>query len=111
MAQSADVLLALVDQELDRTTQRIYTKILSAYREVPPSAAQRDRLRSSIRRELDELIQGVLGAFDNVGGVLPEGVLGFLIVDAQDERDIRTGHTDYADMWLDYLLRKPQAQP
>lgn len=108
MAEPGAVLLTLIDQELTRTTKRLYNQTLATCREAPRSAAERDRLRASIRQALDELIQGILGAFDNVGGVLPEDVLGFLIVDARDESDIRAGNSDYADMWLDYLQREPR---
>lgn len=47
----------------------------------------------------EEVKSSILGHFDNVGCHLPESVFGYPFL-----RSFR-GDTDYADMWLDYILR------
>ena len=76
-----------------------------------------------LRSEMEALMGSVLGRFDNVGCVLPDGVLGYRILacpsdpakpdeyQALAEVDVREGEEDYADTWQDYLAaRVPSKQ-
>ena len=111
MENSATVLFELVDQKLQSTAKDIRNRVFSAHRDMPWTPQQREVLLPLIERELDLLIQRILGVFDNVGSQLPEGVSGWSIIDKRDQADIRVPHVngasaDYADMWLGYLNSK-----
>ena len=106
MSPSALILFELVDHRLGYATKAIRNRILSEYEDMPWTPEQRAVLEPLVRRELDLLIQRVLGVLDNVGGILPDETLGWTIRNRQDSTDIRDGNRDYADMWLEFLNRK-----
>ena len=106
MESSALVLFDLVDRRLGYAAKAIRNRIFSEYKDMPWTPEQRTVLEPLVRRELDSLVQGVLGLLDNVGGVLPNEAPGWTICDLQDGTDIRDGNRDYADMWLEFLSRK-----
>ena len=118
MERYAALLFSVFDQEADHAAKAIRNRIFSAYRELPWTREDRYALEPMVRAEIDNLIQGILGAFDNVGGILPDGVLGYEIRALPDDPDAREameddapvpigdGHTDYSDLWWEYLKSK-----
>ena len=106
MNDSTHILFELINQELEGAAKAICNRIFSEYQEISFSSEQRRILQPLIRKELESLIQGILGLFDNVGGILPDNIEGYVICDAQTDTDIRDSNLDYADMWIEYLLRK-----
>jgi hypothetical protein len=110
MNEAGEVLLAAIDQELERAAHSIRDRLFSAFRDLPWTPEQRRQVQPLVRRELDGMMQGILGLFDNAGGVLPERRLGYTICSHETNTDIRTGPDDYADVWLDYLARKRSEQ-
>ena len=63
-------------------------------------------LEPLVQQQLETLILQIMKLFDNVGGVLPEGVSGWSIINSEDDTDISTDNTDYADLWREFLLNK-----
>jgi hypothetical protein len=61
------------------------------------------------RGVLDDVVQGLLGALDNVGCILPEREpLAYLLLAVPDEEgtepvDVRIAYDDHADRWLEHL--------
>ena len=118
----------MADRHMDSQTERICSRVISLSKaEVP--VEQRRIIRAEVRQELETLAWSFFGTFDNVGCGLPDEVLGYSIkvqpsddslkdVDVRDsehldfliaqidEIDMRDDETDYADMWLEFLLTK-----
>jgi hypothetical protein len=124
----ARTLFSLIDEDLDRSAKAIRNRVFSEYRDMPWAHEQYRVLQPIIRQELNSLVRSILGCFDNVGSVLPEGsgVLGYRItalpyeevpheslplpkIVHKDEVDIHDG-LDYSEMWADYLREKEEAQ-
>ena len=103
MESSALVLFDLIDRRLGYAAKAIRNRIFSEYKDMPWTPEQRTVLEPLVRRELDSLVQGVLGLLDNVGGIPPDETSGWRICNRQDGTDIRDGNLDYADMWLKFL--------
>ncbi len=116
----AEVLFEQINGQLDHYTKRIRNRVFSEYRDIPWTREQYQVLQPLIRRELDLLIQSILERLDNIGGVLPDGILRYNIqakpydlvertdmplpeIIEKDEVNIREGNADYATMWVDYL--------
>lgn len=111
MEPQAQMLFEMIDQELQRTTKEICNRLVVEYREMPWKADHYKSLPPLIRHDLDSLLQGILGLFDNIGSVLPEGYHGWNICTKQDKNDIRDNYDDYADMWLKFLISKHNDLP
>lgn len=118
MERYAALLFSVFDREADHAAKAIRNRIFSAYRELPWTRENRYSLEPMVRAEIDDLIQRILGAFDNVGCILPDGVLGYEILALPDDPDareameetapvpIRDEYTDYSDLWWEYLESK-----
>jgi len=115
MNRYASVLFASIDQQLELTIQQIYGQMCAMDPSTIMTAAEHRQAKQQIRASLAGLIQGVLGLCDNVGGVLPPGILGYSIVARPDDLageagaagvDIRENELDYADMWLEHVRAK-----
>lgn len=116
MEGSAPILFDLIDQQLRFAADSILRRVFSTSRDLPWTPEQRATLRLLIERELDDLVQSLLGMFDNVGAQLPEEAPGWSIIDRATHTDIRVRHVsgsdeDYAQMWLDYLRNKGRLAP
>ena len=111
-----------VDRELDQHAKEIRNRVFSLYRDLPWTAEHYRQLQPVIRHELERLVQSILEIFDNVGcDKVPEEALGYQIMvianlEGDDERldageaiDICHDNRDYAAMWSDFLLSKPEA--
>ncbi len=114
MSDPTETLLLLVDQAAEDAAHHIRDRVFSAYRDLPWTDDQRRQLQPIIRREVDTFIYRLRSTFDNAGGVLPDGVLGYQISAMLDDgletvTEIGTGYDDYGAIWLDYLLRKPES--
>lgn len=106
MDGKASVLFKLIDERIDEATKAVCSSVYSQRSDMVWTLEQRQKLTASIRAELRSAVQGILGTFDNVGGVLPDDISGWKICGAEDRQDIRAGAADYADMWLDFLQGK-----
>jgi hypothetical protein len=106
MSEPATLLFDLVDARLERAVEAACDYIYSERVDVAWTPDQRRALAASVRIELQSTIQGILGMFDNVGAVLPDGISGLRICRVEDGADIRVDNADYADMWLEFLRRK-----
>ncbi len=106
MEDSTRILFNLFDQEVDISVSQIRQRLFSTYQSLPWTNEQRKQLEPILQEELNALIQGMLGVFTNVGGMLPEDVEGFRIIQADNNSDISTDEADYSDMWLDYQVER-----
>jgi hypothetical protein len=111
----AQLLFKHIDRELDRKAKHLRNRIFSLYRDIPWTDEQYRSLQPLIREEFELLIRRLLNSLENVGGVLPEGVLGYTITASDYDQDgkniielpIREGaFPDYGEMWLEYLMHK-----
>lgn len=77
------------------------------HEQTPLTPNQRKNIERVLDEDIGNLIHLLLGAFDNIGSALPEGVWGFDIIHTDPETDeasdIRDAELDYYQMWLDYL--------
>lgn len=118
LSTSARVLFDLFDQAVQHSAEALRDRVLSEYQDLPLSSEQRKALEPLIREQLYEFVQVVLGAFNNVGGAIPdtpESLVGYRIRSLNYEEptgnvsegdNIATDHMDYADMWWEYLQAK-----
>ena len=130
MTNYARVLFELIDRDLDTYAKRIRNRVFSTYRTIAWTPEQYQQLQPLVREELDALVRSILGVLDNVGGRLPDGVVGYSIQAHPDEAeidgasntwhgaaieqeglDIGVNNADYANMWSDYLAAKRGDQP
>jgi hypothetical protein len=110
----ADILFEEFNSIADRMSKEIRTRIFSQYREIQFSPEQYKQLQPLIRKELDSLIYQLLGTFENVGCVLPEGAIGYEILKFDVDQDGRTisvpiregAFPDYCDLWDTFLNEK-----
>lgn len=116
MEGSAPIFFDLLDQHLRFGTEAVVRRVFSTGRDLPWTPQQRAIVRLLVQRELDRLLEMILGIFDTPGAHLPGGVAGWIIVDDTTEADIRVRRPDgteggYAEMWLDYLHSKGRLVP
>lgn len=110
----ANLLFEHFDKELDNAEKRLRNRIFAHFREINWTSEQYKSLQPIIREELDDLVCFLLNSLDNVGGVLPEKVLGFEIRAYDYDPDgaissfpIREGaFPDYGDIWNEFLQDK-----
>lgn len=100
---SSRMLFQLLDVQLDEAAKSIANRVFAECQDLAWTPEYRRSVRSHIRQELNFLVWNILGSFDNVGGVLPDEIEGFKIINKQDNTDVRHEHDDYADMWQAYL--------
>lgn len=81
----ARVLFDILDERLEEAAKEIKNRVFSAYRDVSWTPEQRKLLRPLVRKELDVLMQGFFALLDNVGSVLPEGVLAYRLISVADK--------------------------
>jgi hypothetical protein len=108
MKKSAQILFQLIDQELEYSAEKIKDIVFSKYKDLPWAPEHRAILQPAVRDELERLIQGVFGVFDNVGGILPDEAPLYTIIAVAGENveDVSDGIVDYSSLWLDYLMDK-----
>ena len=76
MTDYARVLFELIDRDLDTYAKGIRNRVFSTYRTIAWTPEQYQQLQPLVREELDALVRSILGVLDNVGGRLPDGVVG-----------------------------------
>jgi len=116
MEGSAPIFFDLIDQRLRFGAEAMVRRVFSASRDLPWTPQQRAIVRLLVQRELERLIEQILGVFDTPAAHLPEGTNGWILVDNATGTDIRVRRPDgteeeYAEMWLDYLHRKGRLVP
>ena len=119
MKSPTTIFFEQIDKNLEYHAKQIRNQVFSEYRDMAWTNEQYKVLQPLIRNKLDNLMWSTLKMFDNVGGVLPEEVLGYNIVshlyqeidsDIRVDKegiDIRNGYDNYCDMWEEFLLDKP----
>jgi hypothetical protein len=111
-----------IDRELEQHAKAIQDRVFALYRDMPWTAEQYRKLQPVVRDELDQVVRSVLKICDNVGsGKVPDNVLGYQIIalpkvasdedvlEAGEAIDICQDERDYAEMWTEFLERKPSA--
>src|SRR5262245_31631591 len=120
MSQYAQVLFDLINAQVEFSTNRLCKLVL--WEQANERFWSEMELNPQVQAELDGLLRNVLGIFDNVGCVLPDGVLAYAIKAIPDEGyeredfeeqevEITEDEADYADMWTDYLADKRGGPP
>ncbi len=121
LSMPARILFEKIDERIDYYSKEMQDEVFSLYHDMPWTHEQRMLLRPAMREQLEHFTQSIFELFDNIGGVLPDEVLGYTILSEHEteairaegfpERvalDISDGFAEYSNMWWDYLYEKHQ---
>jgi len=111
-----------IDQQLDQHAKAIRDRLFALYRDMPWTVEHYRQLQPIVRDELEQVVRSILKICDNVGGgKVSDNVMGYQIsafpqiagdedvLEAREAIDIRQDERDYAEMWSEFLERKPAA--
>ncbi|HMA36313.1 MAG TPA: hypothetical protein VKY74_17785 [Chloroflexia bacterium] len=83
----------MVDDLMQEAAKEVSNRVFSTYRDFPWTPEQRKLLRPLVRKELDLLMQHFFALLDNVGSVLPEGVLAYRLISVTNKNNISVNET------------------